>query len=91
METGGGDTPPLRRLHSDRIYDQPGTARSSLIYHRQKTTEELIESLCPGAKSPLLVKSVGTVVQGNTRIKVLEERGYPVDDLWDGRSSNEDP
>jgi len=87
----GGHKPPLRRLHSDRLYEQPGIARSSLVYHRQRTTEEIFESLRPGAKSPLVVKSDGTIVQGNTRIKILEERGYPVDELWDGRSSDEDP
>jgi hypothetical protein len=89
VQRSGGRKPPLRRLHSDRLYDQPGTARSSLFYHRQKTTEEIVESLRSGAKSPLLVKSNGMIVQGNTRIKVLEERGYPIDELWDGRSSDE--
>jgi hypothetical protein len=87
----GGQKPPLRRLHGDRVYDQPGTARSSLLYHRQKTTEEIIESLRRGALSPLRVKSDGTIVQGNTRIKVLEERGYPINELWDGKSFDEDP
>jgi len=67
-------------LH-DSVYEQPGSARWSLVYHRQRTTEEIIESLRPGAESPLLVKADGTVMQGNTRIKVLQERGYPVDDL----------
>jgi len=28
-----------------------------------------------------MVKPDGTVMQGNTRVKVLEERGYPVNDL----------
>jgi hypothetical protein len=81
---------PLRRLHGDYVYEQPGTARSSLAYHRQKTTHEIVQSLLPGAKSPLAVKADGTIVQGNTWIKVLEERGYPIDELWDGRSSDDD-
>ena len=34
-----------------------------------------------GAVQPLIVKPDGTIIQGNTRIKVLEERGYPVNDL----------
>jgi hypothetical protein len=29
----------------------------------------------------LIVKPDGRVLQGNTRIKVLEERGYPANDL----------
>lgn len=75
--------PPLRRLH-DSVYEQPGSARSSLEYHRQQTTEEIVESLRPGAGSPLMVKADGTIMQGNTRVKVLEERGYPIDELeWD--------
>ena len=28
-----------------------------------------------------MVKADGTIMQGNTRIKVLEERGYPVNEL----------
>jgi hypothetical protein len=67
-------------LH-DSVYEQPGSARWSLEYHRRRTTEEIVESLRPGADSPLMVKTDGTIVQGNTRIKVLQERGYPVDDL----------
>jgi hypothetical protein len=67
-------------LH-DSVYEQSGSARWSLEYHRQKTTEEIVASLRRDAKSPLMVKADGTVMQGNTRIKVLQERGYPVDDL----------
>lgn len=84
------ERPPLRRLHGDGIYEHPGAARSSLAYHRRQTTEEIVQSLRPAARSPLAVKSDGTVVQGNTRIKVLEERGYPIDELWDGSASDAD-
>jgi hypothetical protein len=35
----------------------------------------------PGGSEHLIVKPDGRVVQGNTRIKVLGERGYPVNDL----------
>jgi hypothetical protein len=80
VQRGGGTKPPLRRLH-DSVYEQSGTARSSLEYHRRKATQEIVESLRRGAPSPLIVKPDGTIVQGNTRIKVLEERGYPIDDL----------
>ena len=74
--------PPLRRIH-ESVYEQDGDARKSLEYHRARTTEEIVESLRPGPgiRSPLIVASDGRVYQGNTRIKVLEERGYPVNDL----------
>jgi hypothetical protein len=85
MPRGGGQKPPLRRLH-DSVYES-GSAKWSLEYHRQKTTEEIVASLRPGAISPLLVKSDGTVMQGNTRIKVQQERGYPIDDLERGPPS----
>ena len=82
--TGSADEtklPPLRRIHSDSTHIQDPTAQRSLDYHRQRSTEEIVESLQPGASEPLSVKPDGRVVQGNTRIKVLEERGYPVNDL----------
>ena len=43
--------------------------------------EEIVELLRPGADESLKVKPDGRIFQGNTRIKVLEERGYPVNDL----------
>ena len=70
----------MRRLH-EAVYDQSRTAHKSLEYHRGRSTEEIVESLRRGALQPLIVKPDGTVVQGNTRIKVLEERGYPINDL----------
>jgi hypothetical protein len=73
--------PPLRRIHSDAFYEQDSDARRSIEYHRTKTTEEIVESLRPGADESLKVKPDGRVFQGNTRIKVLEERGFPVNDL----------
>jgi len=74
--------PPLRRIH-DAIYEQDADARRSLEDHRSRTTQEIIESLRPRPdnKESLRVKPDGRVFQGNTRIKVLEERGYPVNDL----------
>lgn len=74
--------PPLRRIH-ESIYERDGDARKSLEYHRTRTTEEIVESLRPGprTRSPLIVTRDGRVYQGNTRIKVVEERGYPVNDL----------
>jgi len=82
VRRGGGEKPPLRRIH-DSVYEQNGDARKSLEFHRSRSTDDIVESLHPGprAKSPLIVTRDGRVYQGNTRIKVLEERGYPVNDL----------
>jgi hypothetical protein len=76
-----GGRPPLRRIHSDALYEQNADARRSLEYHRTKTAEEIVESLRPSHDESLKVKRDGRIFQGNTRIKVLEERGYPVNDL----------
>ena len=82
MHAGGGARPPLRRIH-ESVYEYDPVARKSLEYHRTRPTEEIIESLrpVPGKSEHLIVKPDGRIVQGNTRIKVLEERGFPVNDL----------
>jgi hypothetical protein len=64
-----------------RFTKQDSDARRSLEYHRTRTTEEIVESLRLGADESRKVKPDGRIFQGNTRIKVLEERGYPVNDL----------
>lgn len=81
MLGGGGAKPPLRRIHSDALYEQNSRARRSLEYHRTRTTEEIVESLLPGLPEGLRVKADGRIFQGNTRIKVLQERGYPINEL----------
>jgi hypothetical protein len=82
MPGSGGQKPPLRRIH-DAVYELDPDARKGLEHHRTRTTEEIVESLRPSADNEecLRVKPDGRVFQGNTRIKVLEERGYPVNDL----------
>jgi hypothetical protein len=78
--------PPLRRIH-ESVYEHDPKAERSLLYHRGRSTGEIVRSLRPGEPEPLIVKIDGRIVQGNTRIKVLEERGFPVNDLprevWD--------
>jgi hypothetical protein len=81
LTRSGGRRPPLRRIHGDGIYEQDQRARSSLVHHQSRTTEEIVDSLRPDARRPLLVKADGPIFDGNTRVKVLEERGYPVNDL----------
>ena len=73
--------PPLRRIHPDKTYVEDPAARRNLEYHRTRSTPEIVDSLRPGASEPLIMKPDGRIVQGNTRIKVLEERGYPINDL----------
>lgn len=75
--------PPIRRLHPDETYEMDQKAKRSLEYWRQQSTEQIIQSLEPraGNKEALTVKPDGTVVQGNTRTKVLEERGVDVNSL----------
>ncbi len=71
---------PLSRLHGDATITQ-GNA-SGYDYWSKKSTEEIIESLKPGSKfGELTVKPNGTIMNGNTRTKVLEERGVDVNTL----------
>jgi hypothetical protein len=72
--------PPLRRIHSDAIY-QSGSARLALEYWRKQPTSAIVDSLRPGKPESLQVKPDGRIMNGNTRIKVLEERGYDIEAL----------
>lgn len=73
-------TPPLRRLHPDLLF-QVRRYRLSLEYWRKQSTESIVASLRPRPNDPdyqefLKVRQDGVIFQGNTRVKVLEERGY---------------
>jgi hypothetical protein len=72
----------LKRLHSDSTLNSPRYQRS-LKYWRLRSTARIVSSLgqTVGNSEPLTVKKDGTIIQGNTRIKVLEERGFDVDSL----------
>jgi hypothetical protein len=72
--------PPLRRIHSDQTIET-GPSRFSLDYWRKQPTDAIIKSLQPGEREALRVKPDGRVMNGNTRIKVLEERGVDVNGL----------
>lgn len=54
---------------------------SSLNFWRKKSTQEIVDSLKLGRKDALKVKPDGSVMDGNTRIQILEERGYDVNSL----------
>jgi hypothetical protein len=72
--------PPLRRIHSDQTLET-GSSGYSLEYWRKQRTDEIVQSLQPGKPEALKVKPDGRIMNGNTRIKVLEERGYDIDSL----------
>lgn len=44
-------------------------------------TEDLVKSLRPGEVEALTVKADGTIMQGNMRTFILQERGYPINSL----------
>ena len=76
----GKQRPPLRRIHTDKTL-ATGASRFSLTYWRTRKTKEIVESLRPGKQEALKVKPDGRIINGNVRIKVLEERGFEVDEL----------
>ena len=75
------DTPPLQRIHPDSTYESDSSARQSLNYWRQRSTGEIVESLKPGTAESLTVYPDGRIANGNTRVKVLQERDYAVETL----------
>lgn len=76
---------PLRRIHDDATLEG-NRHRHKLAFWRARPTNEIVASLLPGRhgeENPdaLKVKPDGRIMDGNTRIKVLEERGYPIETL----------
>ena len=69
--------PPLRRIHSDQTLEI-GSSRIALEYWRQQSTADIVQSLQRGNVEALQVKPDGRIMNGNTRIKVLEERGVDI-------------
>jgi hypothetical protein len=78
--TSGSSQPPLQRIHPDATY-QTGTAKLALEHWQKQSTDVIIRSLAPGNREALRVKTDGRIMNGNTRIKVLEERGFDVNSL----------
>ena len=63
---------PLKGLHSKEAM---ANNRSSTDYWRGRSTGEITQSLRPGQAEALRVKGDGTIMNGNTRIQILRERG----------------
>jgi hypothetical protein len=78
-EPDPGIQPGLRRLHPHATITLDNQA--SHKYWCSKSTREIVDSLQPGGMEPLTAKQDGTVMQGNTRIPVLEERGFDINTL----------
>jgi len=72
--------PSLKRIHSDATITS-GSIRFSYDFWRQQATDDIVQSLRPGANEALRSKPDGRIINGNTRIKVLEERGFDVNTL----------
>ena len=53
----------------------------ALEYWRQQSTADIVQSLQRGNVEALQVKPDGRIMNGNTRIKVLEERGVDIQSL----------
>jgi hypothetical protein len=53
----------------------------ALEHWRKQATSAIVDSLRPGQPESLRVKPDGRIMNGNTRIKVLEERGYDIESL----------
>jgi len=73
-------TPLLRRIHSDQSLEA-GANRVALEHWRKQPTEDIVSSLQPGQPEALTVTFDGRIMNGNTRIKVLEERAFDVTSL----------
>jgi len=71
--------PDLQILHSNET--TLSSNRSSYDFWSSKSTQEIIDSLTVSGTEPLTVKANGTVMQGNTRILILQERGVNVNSL----------
>jgi hypothetical protein len=74
--SSGSSQPPLRLIHPDS-----SLRKSSLDYWGKKCDQEIIDSLKPGSKEPRTTYPDGRIIQGNTRIKILRDRGVDVDQL----------
>ena len=68
-------------MEFQRLHPDSSLSKASLAYWRSQTTELIVESLKPGGPLALKVKRNGIIMDGNTRIKVLEERGFAIETI----------
>lgn len=74
------DQPPLQPIHSLPLLRSP-RYRSNYEYWLAQPTDAIVASLRPGHEESLKARPDGRVVQGNTRVTILVERGYDVNSL----------
>jgi hypothetical protein len=72
--------PQLQRIHPDSTY-QSGSAKLALEYWRKQPADAILRSLAPGGREALQVKADGRIMNGNTRVKIFEERGFDINSL----------
>ena len=71
---------PPRRVHSEQTLTS-GYGQYTYAYWLGQSTQDIVNSLQPNAQDPLTVRPDGTVLDGNTRLLILEQRGYDVNSL----------
>lgn len=76
MDTGDGSQASLKQLHPDG-----SLSKSKLEQMRKLPTHQIVDSLAPGKTTSLKTRPDGTILDGNHRIKVLQERKFDVDAL----------
>ena len=74
-----GPMQPISRLHSESTIMTSNL--SSYYYWNNKSTDMIVDSLAPGSDQPLTANENGTIVQGNTRVLILEQRGIDINTL----------
>jgi uncharacterized protein RhaS with RHS repeats len=70
---------PLQRLHSEETFLSNNL--SSYNYWSSKSTQEIINSLAPNGLEPLIANGSVTILNGNTRIFILQQRGVDINSL----------
>lgn len=68
--------PPLKSLHAESTLNPVKLQRFTRL-----SDSELVESLKPGQPGALKTRPDGTMMDGHHRVRVLRDRGIPVDDL----------
>ena len=71
--------PRLKRVHSDDTIKNSN--KSGYEYWNNRSTQEIVDSLKPGSEEPMVVRPDGTILNGNTRALILEERGIDINSL----------
>ncbi|MFZ2990696.1 RHS repeat-associated core domain-containing protein, partial [Ideonella sp.] len=79
-QNSGNGLPALQRIHSTETLTT-GSAKYGTESINKMSTEEIVKSLRPGSAEPLKVKPDGRIFDGNTRVFILEQRGYDVNNL----------